>query len=185
MFGIHIFGFRWVQIRCHVDGWRLRDKDIGYVCYSPGGSQRLRSGYRMVQRLPGVANRANSSTTPSTTLTYVMVRHRASIRPDGGLNGRYRLVSIVWNAGKPAEGDLCWSYTQDMPAPMMQMRYDENSIPVSAKCSVCGEQMPQAKPRIANPIDNVAWFTAQFDLHVSQNHPLDPRKAFHVGPKKG
>ena len=72
-----------------------------------------------------------------------------------------------------------------MATPMMQMRYDENSIPVSAKCSVCGAQMPQAKPRITNPIDNVAWFTVQFDLHVSQNHhPTEPPKAFHISHKK-
>lgn len=46
--------------------------------------------------------------------------------------------------------------------------------------------MPQAKPRLTNPIDNVAWFTAQFDLHVSHNHPpAEPRKAFQVSHKKG
>ena len=71
-----------------------------------------------------------------------------------------------------------------VPSPMMQMRYDENSIPVSAWCAKCGQPMPQAKPRITNPIDNVAWFTTQFELHVSQTHPSDPRKAFHIGHKK-
>ncbi len=54
--------------------------------------------------------------------------------------------------------------------PELQMRYDENSIPVSAKCSLCGEQMPQSTPRITNPIDNVEWFAAQFGLHVAQSH---------------
>jgi hypothetical protein len=52
----------------------------------------------------------------------------------------------------------------------LQMRYDENSIPVSAKCSLCGEEMPQGAPRIMNPIDNIAWFAAQFRLHVERNH---------------
>jgi len=66
----------------------------------------------------------------------------------------------------------------------MQMRYDENSIPVSAKCSMCGMQMPQRKPRIMSPIENVAWFAAQFDLHLQENHPPDPRKALHGGSKK-
>lgn len=69
------------------------------------------------------------------------------------------------------------------PALTMQLRYDENSIPVSAKCSMCGMQMPQREPRITNPIENVAWFAAQFDLHLLQNHPPDPRKALH-GAKK-
>ena len=61
--------------------------------------------------------------------------------------------------------------------PELQLRYDENSIPVSAKCSVCGEQMPQSTPRITNPIDNVEWFATQFGLHVAQSHPsAAPRK---------
>ncbi len=55
--------------------------------------------------------------------------------------------------------------------PELQMKYDENSIPVSAKCSTCGVQMPQCVPRITNPIDNVEWFAAQFGLHVAQSHP--------------
>jgi len=64
------------------------------------------------------------------------------------------------------------------PLPVLQMRYDENSIPLSAKCSLCGEQMAQAKPRISNPIENVEWFTAQFGLHVAKIHPpAEPRKS--------
>lgn len=55
------------------------------------------------------------------------------------------------------------------------MRYDENSIPVSAKCSSCGETMPQSKPHL-NPMDNVEWFAAQFELHKAQNHPPAPPK---------
>jgi hypothetical protein len=31
--------------------------------------------------------------------------------------------------------------------------------------------MPQGKPRITNPIENVAWFSSQFGLHVAQSHP--------------
>ncbi len=56
--------------------------------------------------------------------------------------------------------------------PDLQMRYDENSIPVTAKCSLCGEQMPQGTPRIMNSIKNVAWFEAQFRLHVARTHSL-------------
>ena len=55
--------------------------------------------------------------------------------------------------------------------PVLQTRYDENGIPVSAKCSQCGEQMTQAQPRIMNPIENVEWFAAQFGLHVVKSHP--------------
>ena len=56
--------------------------------------------------------------------------------------------------------------------PELQMRYDENSTPVAAKCSLCGEHMPQGTPRILNPINNVAWFAAQFRLHVARAHLL-------------
>jgi hypothetical protein len=31
------------------------------------------------------------------------------------------------------------------PGQELQISYDENSIPVSAKCSFCGEQMPQTR----------------------------------------
>jgi hypothetical protein len=31
--------------------------------------------------------------------------------------------------------------------------------------------MPQGTPRITNPIENVAWFSSQFVLHVGQIHP--------------
>lgn len=55
-------------------------------------------------------------------------------------------------------------------APELQMIYDEDRIPVSAKCYLCGEQMPQSTPRITNPIDNIAWFAAQFKLLVAQSH---------------
>jgi hypothetical protein len=54
--------------------------------------------------------------------------------------------------------------------PELQIRCDQNSIPVSAKCSACGEQMPQGKPRIIDPMDNVTWFAAQFDIHLKRMH---------------
>jgi hypothetical protein len=68
--------------------------------------------------------------------------------------------------------------------PVLQTRYDENSIPVSAKCSMCGAQMPQCTPRIRNPIENVEWFATQFHLHIAQSHPPNTAKAFHGGSKK-
>jgi hypothetical protein len=64
------------------------------------------------------------------------------------------------------------------PVPVLQTRYDENSIPASAKCSKCGAQMPQSTPRITNPIEKVEWFADQFSLHVAQSHPpVEPRKS--------
>jgi hypothetical protein len=56
-------------------------------------------------------------------------------------------------------------------APELLMSYDKNSIPVSAKCSLCGEQMPQGSP-VMNPIRDIAWFAAQFRVHVARSHLL-------------
>ncbi len=55
-------------------------------------------------------------------------------------------------------------------APELRMSYDENSNPVSAKCSLCGEQMPPGTPRITNSIDKIEWFAAQFRVHVARSH---------------
>ena len=55
-------------------------------------------------------------------------------------------------------------------APELQLSYDENSTPVSAKCSLCGEKMPQSDPRIRNRVENVEWLAAQFRLHVARIH---------------
>jgi len=62
--------------------------------------------------------------------------------------------------------------------PEMQLRCDENGIPILAKCSAYGATMPQAEPRIMNPIENVTWFGDQFSLHVAQSHPpVEPQKS--------
>ena len=63
-------------------------------------------------------------------------------------------------------------YNSAMPprAPELQLSYDENSIPVSAKCSLCGEKMLQHEPRIRNRVENVEWFAAQFRFHIARIH---------------
>ena len=65
-------------------------------------------------------------------------------------------------------------YNPLMPtrSPELQMSHDENSIPVTAKCSLCGEQMPRDTPRIMNSMNKVAWFEAHFRLHVARAHLL-------------
>lgn len=75
--------------------------------------------------------------------------------------------------GIPVRGSAK-DYNPLMPtrSPELQMSHDENSIPVTAKCSLCGEQMQQHTPRITNPIENVEWFSSQFARHVMQNHPV-------------
>jgi len=61
--------------------------------------------------------------------------------------------------------------------PVLQTRYDDNGIPISAKCSLCGERMLQSTPRISSPIENVEWFATQFKLHTARSHPIAPRKS--------
>jgi len=61
--------------------------------------------------------------------------------------------------------------------PELQIRCDVNSIPVSAKCSSCGESMPQSESRL-EPMDKVGWFTAQFEEHKALKHPPAPPKQF-------
>jgi hypothetical protein len=31
--------------------------------------------------------------------------------------------------------------------------------------------MPQSTRRITNPMENVDWFSSQFELHVAHSHP--------------
>jgi hypothetical protein len=64
------------------------------------------------------------------------------------------------------------------PLPEMHLRCDRNGIPISANCSKCSVQMPHSSPRITNPIDNIAWFGAQFSEHLAQYHPpTEPLKS--------
>ena len=74
----------------------------------------------------------------------------------------------MWMTGREFVKD----YNLAMPPrpPELRMSYDQNSIPVSAKCSLCGEQMPQSVPRIADPMDSVEWFAAQFRVHIARIH---------------
>jgi hypothetical protein len=39
--------------------------------------------------------------------------------------------------------------------------YDEEMFPHKGICSVCGEDMPQRKPKIADPQENIRWFSDQ------------------------
>lgn len=51
--------------------------------------------------------------------------------------------------------------------PDLQLRCDLNGNPISAKCSLCGTLMSQSNPRISDPMENVEWFHAQFQLHLA------------------
>jgi hypothetical protein len=50
------------------------------------------------------------------------------------------------------------------------LEFDENSHPVSAKCSACGVQMPLMESKGASSEESSKWFAIQFDLHVRHKH---------------
>lgn len=50
---------------------------------------------------------------------------------------------------------------------------DVNGVPVSAKCSACGEEMPQGEPRGTTRELSLKWFQQQFALHSRQKHPRE------------
>jgi hypothetical protein len=50
------------------------------------------------------------------------------------------------------------------------VEYDEDSHPVTAKCSACGVQMPLMESKGASSEESGKWFAIQFDLHVRQKH---------------
>jgi hypothetical protein len=54
--------------------------------------------------------------------------------------------------------------------PELLTDYNSNSYPVSAKCSVCGVQMPHMEHKGASSADGIKWFAIQFDLHVRHKH---------------
>ena len=53
--------------------------------------------------------------------------------------------------------------------PELVIGYDENSHPVAAACSACGEEMLQRDPRVTSG-ETIRWFSAQFKFHVECKH---------------
>jgi len=54
--------------------------------------------------------------------------------------------------------------------PELEIDYNSDSHPVSAKCSVCSDQMPHLESKGASSEDITKWFAIQFDLHVRHKH---------------
>ena len=54
--------------------------------------------------------------------------------------------------------------------PELELDYNSASHPISAKCSVCGVQMPHMESKGASSEDITKWFLIQFDLHVRHEH---------------
>jgi hypothetical protein len=68
-----------------------------------------------------------------------------------------------------------WSRTGDISkmdkTPQLIVSRDMNDYPATARCSSCGEQMPERQRWINSSAENLAWFVDQFALHVEQVHP--------------
>lgn len=46
----------------------------------------------------------------------------------------------------------------------------QHGVPVSAKCSECGEEMPNGDPRVVTAEDNKKWFAHHFEQHLGKKH---------------
>lgn len=54
--------------------------------------------------------------------------------------------------------------------PELSFTYDAATCVLSARCSLCGREMPINLKGSANSSDDIKWFAAQFDLHMKQKH---------------
>jgi hypothetical protein len=54
--------------------------------------------------------------------------------------------------------------------PELLVEYNSNSHIISAKCSLCGVQMPLMESKGASPAESSRWFAIQYDLHVRHKH---------------
>ena len=55
--------------------------------------------------------------------------------------------------------------------PELNVIHDVYDYPATARCSSCGKTMPTCRRWIISSADNLTWFTAQFRLHVEEDHP--------------
>ncbi len=54
--------------------------------------------------------------------------------------------------------------------PALLFSYDKLMRPVSAKCKLCGEQMPEPTTELGSPADVVVWLSKQFIEHKKTKH---------------
>lgn len=49
--------------------------------------------------------------------------------------------------------------------------YGQGKYPVSAKCRLCGDSMPQSSEELPSLADTVLWLSQRFIEHKQQKHP--------------
>ncbi len=61
-------------------------------------------------------------------------------------------------------------------SPELILGYEQDAVPRSAVCSVCGQQMPDPPPGPQSAMECYIWYTAQFEEHLSlcHLHPSNP-----------
>jgi len=57
--------------------------------------------------------------------------------------------------------------------PELIMLYEMYDYPVAARCSACGQRMPQSKKWINPLADNLRWLRDQFEVHLARHHSQD------------
>jgi hypothetical protein len=56
--------------------------------------------------------------------------------------------------------------------PELILGYEEDAVPRSAVCCICGQQMPDPTQGPLSATECYAWYSAQFQQHVRQRHPV-------------
>jgi len=54
------------------------------------------------------------------------------------------------------------------------IRYDANLRPISAQCSLCGQQMPHLPSDLHDTPDCIIWFSDRFIEHKKSKHATPP-----------
>jgi len=57
------------------------------------------------------------------------------------------------------------------PRTELAISYDDDMLPVSARCTHCGERMPKPVEGLEFPADIVLWFSVRFLEHKRRKHP--------------
>jgi hypothetical protein len=60
--------------------------------------------------------------------------------------------------------------------PTLKITYDSDNFPVSARCSACGQEMPEGDLRRTFKRGNLEWFKVHFDLHRKLKHSHEDAK---------
>jgi len=67
--------------------------------------------------------------------------------------------------------------------PKLDITRDAKGVPTAARCSGCGESLPQGELRITTKPDLEAWFQKAFNTHIREKHS-GARLVEHEGVKR-